>query len=279
MKVKIAKTAGFCWGVKRAVTMAQEARSRSGEKILTHGPLIHNRRVVKKLKDEGIDVYTADAAESTQGKTLIIRAHGLPPQIKQELFHKGFHVIDATCQHVVHAQKEVEKYSKLGYYIVIAGDKNHAEVVGLAGYAGSNVKIIGSVEEAEKLSLNQKTLLIAQSTFNNDEFKKIADTLTGYFSDVHVENTICSATSTRQKEIIQLSKEVDVIVVVGDTISANTKRLVLIAESQGKPVFFVEGADEINEDEMKPYHTVGVTAGASTPEWETTAVVERLKKI
>lgn len=278
MEVKLAKTVGFCWGVKRAVNMAQEARVRSKNKVLTHGPLIHNRRFVRKLKQEGIDVYDSSNGNIHEG-TLIIRTHGIPPKTKKELIQKGFEIVDATCPHVVHAQEEVAQFSKEGYHVVIAGDQNHAEVVGLTGFAGSQVTIVGSVQEAEEISLQEPVLLIAQSTFNTDEYQKIAGVLKKRFAQVKVKNTICTATSSRQKEIIDLSHVVDAIVVVGDKISANTKRLASIAESQGKPVYFVESADDIEKDEMKSYHSVGITAGASTPEWETVAVVEKLKKI
>lgn len=278
MDVIIAKTAGFCWGVKRAVNMALEAQVRSKGSVFTHGPLIHNRRVVEYLKKKGIEVYD-NTVSGKKGETLIIRAHGLPPKQKQELVQKWFNLIDATCPHVVHAQKEVEKYYKSGYQIVITGDRNHAEVIGLNGCALGQAVVVDSAEEAEHITIHEPILLIAQSTFNEDEFKDISTIFKKKYSKIIIKNTICKATSTRQKEIVDLAKEVDAIVVVGDRISANTSRLVSIARAQKKPVYFVEGADEIHENKMKNYSIVGVTAGASTPEWETALVIKRLKSI
>jgi (E)-4-hydroxy-3-methyl-but-2-enyl pyrophosphate reductase len=275
MKVILAKTAGFCWGVKRAVHIALDARKNSPGKVLTHGPLIHNQRVVDKLNRKGIGIYNEQTPLSRTKKTLIIRAHGISPKIKNALISRGFSMVDATCPHVVKAQKIVEQYAHK-YYIVIAGDVNHAEVVGLTGYAYDKVAVIGSVKDLDRVHLSEPILFLAQSTFNENEFKKIAAYLCKKYKNVLVKNTICSATSSRQKEIIALAKKVDALVVVGDTMSANTKRLVAIAQEHHASVYFVEGADALNTDVMKQYSSVGVTAGASTPEWETKAVVKKL---
>jgi 4-hydroxy-3-methylbut-2-enyl diphosphate reductase len=246
--------------------------------VYTYGPLIHNSIVIQELKQKGIDVYKeGDSIE--RPCCLVIRAHGIPPAVKQKLEQSGFDLINATCPHVMRAQNEVKKYSREGYSIVIAGDKNHAEVVGLVGFAHNNTHVVSTIEEISTLDIKEPILLIAQTTFNAELFGKMKTELGKRVKNFVIVDTICLATAQRQNELLEIAQESDAIVVVGDKTSANTMRLVTIAKDTGKHVYFIQVADQLDFEFMKKYKAIGITAGASTPDSVSSEVAKRLEQL
>jgi 4-hydroxy-3-methylbut-2-enyl diphosphate reductase len=306
MKIELAKTGGFCWGVKRALDAALNIRAagivplkrggaRSAKyKVFTYGPLIHNEQVVKMLKAKGIRPVSASAAgkslKDSGRHIMVIRAHGAPPAVQDQLKKKGYRVIDATCPHVRHSQQQVKDYARKGYRIIIAGDKEHAEVFSLTGYANaasilSRPIVVSSKQEIRRLFAKSAQFqdgvpicLLAQSTFQPQAYQEIMEALKKRHQNVTVLNTICPAPTRRQREVMELSKRVDAMVVVGDHKSANTSRLAALSRSLKVPTFQVAYAKELPMAKINNYQLVGVTAGTSTPDWVIQAVIERLKK-
>jgi 4-hydroxy-3-methylbut-2-enyl diphosphate reductase len=277
MKIILAKTAGYCMGVRRAVEIAENAATENKGTVYTHGPLIHNRQAVEELEEQG--VHAVNSTEGIKKGRMIIRAHGIPKDEKLGLEEDGFECIDATCPHVLSSQKRIEKESSLGKIGVLVGDRDHAEMIGLAGYCSTNYHIISTEKEAEKLIIDKPFFVIAQTTFNAVQYEKICAILKAKNTDCTIYKSICEATADRQKEVQELSRECDAIVVVGGLHSANTKRLAEIGEKSGKPTFHIEIADELDLEKIKKYNTIGITAGASTPESIIKNVIKRLEKI
>ena len=275
MKIILAKTAGFCMGVKRAVDIALKSSEERGTPIYTLGPLIHNRQAVDMLREKGIEPL--EDADSAEPACVVVRAHGVSPQTVEDLTQRGFEIIDATCPHVKQSQKRIREYSKKGYRIIIVGDRNHAEVVGLKGYCTSRFDIIAAPEEAEKLELPDRVAVIAQTTFVEETYSKIVEILKRRAGDVVAFQSICRATHSRQEEALKLAETCDAVVVVGGRHSANTRRLAQLSRERGVPTFHVETADELDPGEISRFETVGVTSGASTPSWITRKVIERLE--
>jgi len=274
MNVILAKSAGFCWGVKRAV---EQARNLSANKaVRTDGPLIHNTEMLKKLEKENI--IEAENFSEVGDSIILIRAHGIPPERYKLLRSFNLQLEDATCPYVYKIQSTIEKYAKEDYEILIYGDKGHAEVVGLMGFAQIRGHVIKTEEDIIRLNSFDKVCLVSQSTQNYDQFLKISDLIKKRFNIVAVEDTICSATKNRQRDLLNLIKEVDAMVVVGGKQSANTVQLVKIAEKL-IPTFHIQNQDEIDAELLKPYKTVGLTAGASTPNFIIEKVKEKLEQI
>jgi len=264
-------------GVKRAMEKALSiAQDRPGP-IFTYGPLIHNRQVVEMLEARGICAKTE--FKDASGGTVLLRTHGVPPGLADRLRAAGLEVEDGTCPHVLRGQRSIARRSAEGYHVIIVGDRDHDEVLGLAGHARGLCHIIASVEEARTVPLHDRAVVVAQTTFNQSLFEEIVDVLRARKPDLEVVDSICNATSDRQEEARELAQRVDAMVVVGGYHSANTRRLAEIAESTGTPTFHVETADELDLDRLAQYETVGVTAGASTPSWITSTVIDRLRDI
>ncbi|MFH0910413.1 MAG: 4-hydroxy-3-methylbut-2-enyl diphosphate reductase [Planctomycetota bacterium] len=277
MRVKLARTAGFCMGVRRAMNMAQDAAAEGGKPVYTYGPIIHNAQAVEVLESKGIRV-TESVDEMPPGR-LVIRAHGISPGERARLEGLGFECIDATCPHVLRSQQRIQKASREGRAIVLVGDPDHAETLGLAGYASGPVRILSTPAEAEALALDGPVSVLAQTTFNAETYGRVADILRREIGDCEVFDSICLATSERQAEARKLSQSCDAVVVVGGRHSANSLRLAAIARESGKPVFHVETAGELDPEAFTSFRIVGVTAGASTPGWLTQAVIHRLQDI
>ena len=292
MTIKRAKVLGYCMGVRRAVNSAEKALAENNAgRVFTLGPLIHNPIALKALSERGLHVLSIDNIESLQkADTVIIRAHGVPPFLERKLREKGCSVINATCPRVVISQKRAAEYVEQGFTVVLAGDKNHGEVTGIAGYAeeASGGKegffyLVESKEDTIKLidsgALEQKkVILLSQTTFSPKEFEAIsAELKAAPVSSIEIFNTICPATKERQEALTELAKEVDGIVVIGGKESANTKRLFLSAQKLSNNVAFIESADELPE-RFLGLDTVGITAGASTPDSVIYEVEERLEK-
>ena len=276
MKVKLAKSAGFCWGVRRTMNIAMDAAENTDGPVNTFGPLIHNPQVVDLLASKGMKVVnTFD--ELQDGTTLVIRAHGIPPETRQELKSRGVKFRDGTCPLVAKVHAYIKKYLGQGYELVILGHKDHPEVIGHLGYSQEHGTVISSVEDVDNLPPMAKVCLVSQTTANETKFHQVAERLKARYGDCVVVNTICDDTHTRQEEVLQVAETVDAMVIVGGKGSSNTQRLVELSQSKGIPAFHVETADELELDQLTAYETVGVTAGASTPNWIIQQVVERLE--
>jgi 4-hydroxy-3-methylbut-2-enyl diphosphate reductase len=268
MKIITATTAGFCMGVRRAVELALEHASKSPTGVHTLGPLIHNNQTVEMLRERGI-VAIDESKPLPPDATILVRAHGVPPKVQTTWESRG-HLVDGTCPKVKTVHRVIEKYRDQGFSIVIAGDQGHAEVVGLQGYAGYAGHLIVSPEDVDGLPEIKKLCLVSQTTFDNDTFDEIANRIRKRYaagSEVVVKKTICSATHRRQTETRDLAKKVDAMIVVGGKNSANTRRLAAIAKDSGTPTQWVETEMEIDWEAIADCGTVGITAGASTPNW------------
>lgn len=276
MKVIFAKEMGFCYGVRRAVECAIASADSPGGAV-TLGPIIHNPQMVEKLKDLGVGV--TDSLDDLDAKTVIIRSHGVGPQIYQEAAEKGLEVLDATCPHVRKVREAVLEFAKEGRRIVIIGEADHPEVQGVKAWAGERAIVISNIAEAENIPYGDSIGVVAQTTFQNSIFEELVKIICTKAEDVSVRPTICSATELRQQAVRDLCKEVEIIVVVGGKNSGNTKRLAEIAKEEGKKVVLVEVAEELNPDDFAGIKCVGVTAGASTPDVIIEAVAKRLEKL
>ncbi len=281
MKVILADVLGYCMGVKRAVESADFAlKNNPNKKVFSLGPLIHNRIALEKLSEKGLSVLDSEKVDSAKkGSVVVIRAHGVPPIVLEKLNKNGAEIVNATCPKVVASQKNAKKYADLGYTVILAGDSNHGEVAGIAGYAGKKFILVQSKEDAEKLKPlkdSEKAILLCQTTFSAEEFAHIVECLSKKIKNLKVLNTICSATKERQEALRALCPKVQGVLVVGGKNSANTKRLFQIAKENCKNAALIETAEEI-PTQFFLLDTVGVTAGASTPKEVIEEVVERLE--
>lgn len=274
--IKLAKTSGFCMGVKRAMQLAIETAKNTDSKVYTCGPLIHNPQAINYLKEQGVET-SLDWKQIKEG-TVIIRAHGMPYENIQEIESKGLKTVDATCPHVKTSQKQIKKYSDLGYNIFIIGDHDHPEILSLQSFA-KNFKVIGDIEAAKQVKEQDKIMVISQTTFNADEYNKISEILKMKSKEAIICNSICQATSLRQREIKELASKADAVVIVGGKSSANTKRLAQIASEICPKTKHVETEAELNANDFVNCETIAVSAGASTPDFITNKVIEFLEKL
>lgn len=269
MTVIRADVLGFCAGVRSAVTVTEKTLSKNTDgKVYSLGPLIHNQVVLDSLSQKGLIVIDENNINSIENKsTVIIRAHGVPPETIAQLEEKECKIVDATCHLVRASQKIAEKYSNQNYRIIFAGDAFHGEVISVAGFAKNNFTLLQNSQDAQNLEISNTTpaVLFSQTTFNENAFHEISDILQKKCSSLVVLHTICSATRARQDALKKLCTSVEAVVVVGGKNSANTKRLLLTAESLKKEACIVERADEIPAKFFN-YSIVGLTAGASTPD-------------
>jgi (E)-4-hydroxy-3-methyl-but-2-enyl pyrophosphate reductase len=275
MKVQLAKTAGFCMGVRRAMELALEASYHYPDPIYTYGPLIHNPQVLRMLEEKGIRIL--DPALDPLTGTLIIRAHGIPLEEKERLKKTGFTIVDATCPRVIKVQAIIRKYAQEGYTPIIVGDRDHPEVIGLMGYSQGRGLVLTGLDQIPELPELGKVIVVAQTTQDETLFQEVVEQLKERFPDLLVFNTICNATHERQEEVRHLAQRVDGLVIVGGFNSGNTRRLVGVAQSVGTPTFHVETEDQLDKEEISRWKTIGVTAGASTPNWMLRKVVQELE--
>ncbi|MBI4777214.1 MAG: 4-hydroxy-3-methylbut-2-enyl diphosphate reductase [Deltaproteobacteria bacterium] len=277
MKVKLAKTAGFCMGVRRALDLVLKEAGHTEKPLYTFGPLIHNPQVLELLKNRGVE--PVETLDEIKGGTVFIRAHGVPPEIKKGIEERGARVIDATCPHVLRAQMILDKYAKRGYKGVISGDPNHPEVVGLLGFTHAKGLVVQSKEELRSLAPTEKVVIVAQTTQHHEQFDDLVQFAESYFHEVKVERTICGATRERQAEVSSMAPHVDGMVVVGGYNSGNTRRLARIARESGVETFHVETDEELEPEKLSHLNVVGVTAGASTPNWMIKKVIQKLQNM
>jgi (E)-4-hydroxy-3-methyl-but-2-enyl pyrophosphate reductase len=277
MKVVVAKSAGFCMGVRRAVETTLDIVNREEQGIATFGPLIHNPQVLDLLAERGVKVL-ADVPPQASG-TIIIRAHGVPPAQKEQLRATGATVKDATCPRVIKVQAIIRRYQRQGYETVIIGDRNHAEVEGLMGYARDMGHVVSNEEDARRLEIKDSYIVVSQTTQDEQAFDQLSRMVLERYPQGKVFNTICDSTHNRQEEVRNLCRQVQAMVVVGGRASANTQRLGEIASSLGCPVFMAETEEDLDFDRLASFDTVGVTAGASTPTWMINRVVQALEEL
>ncbi len=279
MEVKIAKNAGFCFGVKRAMKMAWDELQNSDDGIYALGPLIHNKQAVLKYEENGLK--TIDKVDDVpSSNNMIIRSHGVGETVYIESEDKNINIIDTTCPFVKKIHEIAKKYYIKGYKVVVIGDYKHPEVIGINGWCNNEAIIIKTLEDLESIELDKsnKYCIVAQTTINVDLYNKIVEALSNKLNDVVFNNTICSATKVRQEAAKEISKEVDMMVVVGGKHSSNTQKLVQICKEY-VPTLAIETVDELNENDFKGYNTIGLTAGASTPDWIIEEVVGYIKSL
>lgn len=275
MGIKLAKTAGFCMGVRRAVDIALDiARDKGTENIYTYGPLIHNLQTIELLGKRG--VIPIDSIDGIETGTIVIRAHGISLQERQRIKEKGLKIIDATCPKVAKVQSIIKKHAEKGYTVIIVGDKDHPEVTGLLGYSSGRGIVVTHIEDIADLPSVGKVCVVAQTTQNSDKYNVIAEKIGERFPNTITFNTICDSTDKRQEEIRILASRMDAIIVVGGKNSANTKRLAEISEETGTPTFYVETADDLEKKHINGYENIGISAGASTPNWIIDGVINYL---
>ncbi len=276
MKIELAKSYGFCYGVKRAIDIAEEHPNSA-----TFGPIIHNQDEIDRLKKD----YNVDLVDSVdkalEHDTLIIRTHGITKERLKTLKKEGKKVINATCPYVTTPQQIVEKMSKDGYTIVIFGDKNHPEIEGVASYSVDKERTFIVLDESELvgLPLGVKVALVAQTTRKPQKYQEIAASLVVRVAELRVFNTICNATFENQDATDELAKKVDVMVVIGGRNSSNTKQLHSICKSKLEDCYHIENERELKKEWFKDKKHCGVTAGASTPDWIISSVVEKIKEL
>lgn len=266
LRVFVAKNAGFCYGVKRAITLAERA-SKNYSKVYTLGPIIHNPQEVSRLN--AIGVKSVDNVLPDKDATVIIRSHGISPEKEKYLKESFLQVIDATCPYVKAVHEAVVELSKDGYFVIIVGEKDHPEVKGTIGYleqVNGAYKVVDSMSDLEDIQ-NERIGIVAQTTQNEKFFEEAVLKLLRKTKDLRIINTICNATNERQSDVYELAPNVDVMIIIGGKNSGNTKRLYEISKSLNPNSYHVEMKEEIFEDWFLGAKTVGITAGASTPDW------------
>ena len=266
MKVIVAKTAGFCFGVEKAVEKVYENVGK--ESLYTYGPIIHNEEVVKDLEKKGVQVINGiDGIDDITNGTVVIRSHGVSEDVYDKLKSKGLEIVDATCPFVQKIHRIVSKESMEGRTIVIIGNEGHPEVEGIKGWSHSDTYVIGNSEDAENLSLKQgeKVCIVSQTTFNFKKFKDLVEIIQKKGYDIKCLNTICNATEERQREAREIASKVDTMIVIGGKHSSNTQKLVEICKSECKDTYNIQTLGDLDLSMLGSGSSVGITAGASTP--------------
>jgi len=277
MKIVVAKTAGFCMGVRRAVELALDAPAQYPEPIYTFGPLIHNPQVLALFAEKGVTVLEEIPEHGTG--TVLVRAHGIPPGTRRRLKEAGFKVINATCPRVIKVQSIIKSHASKGHAVIIIGDQDHPEVVGLLGYAGEQKFVVASLEALKALPEFERAIIVAQTTQNLREYKQIKAWAAQERPHYKIFHTICDSTEKRQAEVRRIAREVDAVLVVGGRNSGNTQRLAAIVHAVGKPAFHVETEDELDTEALAQVRNLGITAGASTPSWIIKRVLRTVEQI
>jgi len=282
MTVLLANHAGFCWGVRRVVQLAEDQARTRTRPVYTFGPLIHSNAVIERLTQHGIrvippDVDAAALARLEPDAIIILRAHGVPPHATARLQQAGFAIVNGTCPHVEKIQRLIAAAHQAGRTVVILGDAQHAEVIGLLGFCDNAGHVMQTPAHLPALPAHTPLTVVAQSTLDADTFCSLVAALTAHFTDLVVENTRCDATARTQREARELCARTDAMVVIGDTHSANTMRLAQICRECGARTVHVESADNLQPGDFAGCATVGVTAGSSAPDWLIAAVVARLE--
>ncbi|PYG87574.1 4-hydroxy-3-methylbut-2-enyl diphosphate reductase [Ruminiclostridium sufflavum DSM 19573] len=279
MHLVVASTAGFCFGVNNAVKIVFDLAERTEDKIYTLGPIIHNDQVVNKLEEHGITAIDNPEDAEVPAK-VVIRAHGVGPGVISEFENKGIQVINATCPYVEKIQRLVYGKHKEGYQIIIIGDKQHPEIIGINGWCGNSALIIDSSEQVGSLPEIKKSIcVVAQTTFIREKWEKIIQSLNKRFENVLKFDTICNATDKRQTEAEKISREVDMVLVIGGKNSSNTNKLYEICKDNCPRTFKIQTASDIPPVDIKKIKKIGITAGASTPDWVIKEVIHNMSEL
>ncbi|MBT9171058.1 MAG: 4-hydroxy-3-methylbut-2-enyl diphosphate reductase [Actinobacteria bacterium] len=278
MDILLAKHAGYCYGVNRAIKMTLDASEQRGGPIYTLGPLIHNPQVINKLTERGI-FPVEDIHEVEGGGIIIVRCHGIDPKVILEAKNRGLRVIDATCPYVRKVQNKASLLVKKGYFLVILGERGHPEINGIVACAAGEHIVLESVDEVNNLPRRRKVGLVVQTTQSQSNLVALVSELIKRVGELRVYNTICNATMLRQRSALELARKTDLMLVVGGRNSANTTRLAEICKGVNAHTFHLETAEEIEERFFQEVGTLGITAGASTPDWIIEEVVQKIKAI
>ncbi len=266
-EVITAKSAGFCFGVKRAVDMVYD-EAEKGDRVYTLGPIIHNEQVVNDLEKKGVKVIdSVNDINNGYDATVIIRSHGVPEKVIEKLREKNVNIVDATCPFVSKIHKIVKEASQNGRTIIIIGSDKHPEVEGIKGWCINEPVVLESVEEAENYTVDgtKKLCVVSQTTFNYKKFKDIVDILSKKSYDIDVMNTICNATEERQTEAGTIARQSDAMLVIGGKHSSNTQKLYEICRKECENTYFIQTLDDLDLKQLQSFRSVGITAGASTP--------------
>lgn len=276
MEILIAEDMGFCFGVKRAIRIARDTRKKTESNVYTLGSIIHNPQVVNQLKEEGIEpVSSLDEIESGY---VVIRSHGIHPELKSEIIRRGFNLVDATCPLVKRAQEKARELVEEGYETFIIGEKEHPEVKGIVGRTQGRIKVINYKSEIN-IKRGARVGIIAQTTQSMEALKNTINRILPLVKELKIYNTICEVTDRRQEEAKRLAAKSDIIIVIGGKKSANTSRLAAMAAEEGCETHHIETYHELNEDWFTNKKVTGVIAGASTPDWIINEVINKLKEI
>ncbi len=280
MRVKVANTSGFCMGVRRAVAITVDASREYPPPIYTLGPLIHNPQVISMFRERGVEV----ARDMPDHGAVVIRSHGVRPEIKKKARELGLPIVNATCPNVTRVQGIAKRRAGEGFLVVLLGDPGHAEVEGILGYSGDKAVLVQGPDDVADLPAAEKVCLVSQTTQERERFEAVARAIRERYSglgegNLIVADTICDSTRNRQDEVRRLAREVEAMVVVGGKASANTGRLAEVAQEEGIKAYKVETEEELDPEEMSRYRVVGLTAGASTPNWMIRRVHDRLHEI
>ncbi len=278
MKIELAKSAGFCFGVKRAVDLVYEQIEKKDGPIYTYGPIIHNEEVIRELQDKGVNVIEEGEDLSHYDKgTVIIRSHGISRKVHEDLKQHGFTIVDATCPFVLKIHRIVEEYSEKGYHIVIVGNRKHPEVCGITGWVkNEDFTVISSDDEAQSLpyKTGEKVCMVSQTTFNYNKFQELVEIVDEKGYDIVVLNTICNATEVRQKEAREIAQRVDAMFVIGGKSSSNTQKLFEICNKECADTYYIQTKEDFDLSVLQSISNVGITAGASTPN----KIIEEVQK-
>jgi 4-hydroxy-3-methylbut-2-enyl diphosphate reductase len=274
--VRLSDCAGFCWGVERAIEVARKAAAEAPAPVNTLGPLIHNPGVIAELERSGVGVIS-HPDEATAG-TVILRSHGVPKEMKEQLSAANVEVVDATCRFVLSAQEKAADLRAQGYLVIIVGEKDHPEVLALRSYAGGESLVVETPADLPNELPSTRVGIVVQTTQSRERLSELVAYLAPRVRELLVHNTICSATEQRQAAAVAMAREVDVVIVVGGRNSGNTRRLAELCSAEQPRTYHVESADEIDPLWLHGAQVVGITAGASTPPDQIEAVVRRVRE-
>jgi 4-hydroxy-3-methylbut-2-enyl diphosphate reductase len=277
LKIILSKKMGFCFGVKKSVSLAKDTLKEKKDTLYMLGSIINNPQVIEYFIKRGVKIV--DSLDVVpEGSTIITRAHGISPIIVNQAYQKKLTIVDTTCPYVKKVQKIAQYLHKNDYFIVIYGDKKHPEILSLMDMVQGNALVINSIPDAEKITIKEKIGLISQTTKNIYDFYKLSFALLNRAEELRIFNTICKSTMERQKNALVLAKEVDVMLVIGGQKSANTTRLAEISKNQGVKTYHFETKNQLKHKWFHPEDRVGITSGASTPDWVTNEVIDKLKE-
>ena len=265
MKIIIEDNAGLCFGVKRAINMTEEELKKSSKDIFSYGPLIHNPQVVKEFETRGLK--SIDKISEIDNGRIIVRSHGIPKSTERFIKDKELTLIDCTCPYVKSVHKRVEEFHNKGYNIVIIGDSSHPEIIGINGYCNNEAVIINDIDEIQNISLMDKVCVVSQTTNTVEKFDEISNAIKEKVPNVEIFNTICNATKVRQNSTAEIAKQVEAMLVIGGYESSNTIKLYEISRRHCKNVFHIETIEDLSLQKISKFNTIGITAGASTPDW------------